>query len=71
VTDPGDGPHRCPNCGEPTVYQAFSGGREWYCDPCDMNGEYPATMPSPPRATLLQTQEGVAELRRQIREHFT
>lgn len=34
-------PHRCPYCGTVTVYQAFSGGREWYCEPCDTTGEYP------------------------------
>jgi hypothetical protein len=48
--DPVDGSHRCPVCGNPTVYQAFSGGKEWYCKTCDETGLYPPTMPNPPRA---------------------
>lgn len=37
----GDDRHRCPDCGAPTTYQAFSGGREWWCEPCQMDGRYP------------------------------
>ena len=44
--------HRCPDCGEPTVYQAFSGGREWYCKPCDNHGMYEQGQ-APPRAQML------------------
>ncbi len=33
--------HRCPYCETETVYQSFSGGREWYCGTCDTTGPYP------------------------------
>ena len=57
--------HCCPDCGEKTVYQAFSGGREWYCAHCDSNGLYPADE-TPPRCALLQTPEGRVALRAQM-----
>lgn len=57
--------HCCPQCGAETVYQRFSGGREWYCERCDINGEYPPDGPLP-RATLLATPEGRVALRAQM-----
>lgn len=38
-------PHPCPICEGPTVYQSFSGGREWYCGRCDTTGYYPNAEP--------------------------
>jgi uncharacterized protein (DUF983 family) len=57
--------HRCPDCGAETVYQTFSGGREWYCPACGADGEYPPDGQLP-RATLLQTPEGRVALRAQL-----
>lgn len=56
----------CSICGGATVYQAFSGGREWYCAACDTTGEYPDDAPGLPRAALLRTPEGVIALRAQM-----
>jgi hypothetical protein len=56
----------CSICGGPTVYQSFSGGREWYCEACDTTGEYPTDGPGLPRATLLRTPEGTVALRAQM-----
>ena len=56
----------CSICGGPTVYQTFSGGREWYCEACDTTGEYPEGGPGLPRATLLRTPEGAVALRAQM-----
>ncbi len=62
--------HRCPQCNAETVYQSFSGGREWWCAACEMNGDYPTDgSVDLPRATLLQTPEGRVELAQQMREH--
>lgn len=57
--------HLCPNCRTPTVYQVFSGGKEWYCEPCDMNGEYPEGQ-TPRRVKMLQSPEGIAALRAEM-----
>jgi hypothetical protein len=56
----------CSICGGPTVYQSFSGGREWYCEACDTTGTYPKDGPGLPRATLLRTPEGTVALRAQM-----
>ena len=32
--------HYCPD-GHETVYQLFSGGREWWCNECDYSAFYP------------------------------
>lgn len=61
--------HLCPGCHEPTVYQLFSGGREWYCGTCDMDGQYPDGR-APSRAALLTTTEGRAALRDDMRTHL-
>lgn len=65
-----EGGHRCPDCGHATVYQVFSGGREFFCPACKCQGTYPADAPQP-RATLLRTEEGrqqlKAELQRDVR----
>lgn len=60
------GRHRCPICGRATTYQAFSGGREWYCESCDTTGEYPDGE-APRRVAMLQSPEGVAQLRQEMR----
>lgn len=58
--------HVCLECGTETTYQAFSGGREWYCPGCGADGTYPDHMEDPPRAVLLQTPEGRIALRAQM-----
>lgn len=58
--------HVCPHCGTVTVYQTFSGGREWACPGCEAEGEYPGGV-APSRAGLLATPEGRRELREQMR----
>jgi hypothetical protein len=68
VADDGSG-FRCPYCTGPTTYQAMSGGREWFCPACETTGDYPADQ-TPVRAALLRTEDGRAELRRQMREHL-
>lgn len=57
--------HLCPYCGTPTSYQVFSGGKEWYCEPCDTNGCYPADE-TPRRLKMLQSPEGVVALRAEL-----
>jgi hypothetical protein len=61
-----EGGHRCPDCGHATEYQVFSGGREFYCRGCKLQGTYPADAPKP-RAALLQTAEGRDELRDELK----
>ena len=56
----------CPDCGAPTHYQVFSGGREFVCDN-GHDGQYPAEGEGLPRATLLRNGEaGVTALRAQM-----
>ncbi len=62
--------HRCPTCDTETTYAAFSGGREYYCPTCEDNGFYPDDMPNPPRAVLLQTEDGQKLLRMEMEEHL-
>jgi ribosomal protein L37AE/L43A len=62
--------YKCPYCRSVTVYRAFSGGTMWDCPECDADGEYPADGEGLPRATLLRTPEGAAELREQMREEI-
>jgi ribosomal protein L37AE/L43A len=57
--------HRCPNCENETTYQAFSGGREWYCEHCEETGSYPEGA-APRRAGLLQTEAGRTALRAEM-----
>lgn len=59
-----DGRHIC-TCGEPTVYQSFSGGREFYCEACDGGGYYPEGEGGP-QARLLATKDGSYKLRRRM-----
>lgn len=57
----------CPFCGSNnTGYQAFSGGREMWCYACETNYLIPEGADNKPRATLLQTEEGIIELRAQM-----
>lgn len=58
-------PHRCPDCDEPTEYQRFSGGREFYCRPCDNHGMYPEGA-APPRLQMLADGK-FDELRQEMR----
>lgn len=37
----------CTECGHPSTYQAFSGGREWFCTACDASGSYPEAQEKP------------------------
>jgi len=55
----------CPTCNNETVYQVFSGGREWYCESCEDSGYYPAGE-VPRRAQMLQSPEGVIALRAEM-----
>lgn len=57
--------HLCPTCGNATTYQAFSSGKEWYCETCDINGEYPQDQ-TPRRAKLLQSEAGRIALRAEM-----
>lgn len=58
----------CPYCAGETVYQSFSGGREWYCPGCKADGSYPEGA-APPRVQLLA--EGrFDELRAEMREEL-
>lgn len=61
--------HRCPECDNPTVYQPFSGGTEWYCETCDTNGAYPAGQ-TPRRVGMLKTEAGRDALRTEMREEL-
>lgn len=52
--------YRCPECGGPTAYKTFSGGREWDCtdyEGCGADGTYPEGE-EPRRAGLLRTEAG-------------
>lgn len=57
--------HTCPECDAETVYQPFSGGREWYCENCQSNGPYPDGQ-APRRAGLLQSEAGRVALRAEM-----
>lgn len=57
--------YRCPACGGPTVYKVFSGGREWDCEDCDADGDYPEDE-TPPRLKLLQSEAGRVALRAEM-----
>lgn len=57
--------HRCPTCGNETTYQVFSGGKEWYCKTCDINGEYGADE-TPRRLKMLQSETGRIALRAEM-----
>lgn len=57
--------HQCPSCSQETVYQPFSGGREWYCETCEDTGEYPPDA-APRRAQMLQSPAGVIALRAEM-----
>lgn len=59
------GRHIC-SCGSPTTYQAFSGGREFYCPACEDNGNYPDGEGGPRARLLAEGQDGVALLRAQM-----
>jgi len=52
----------CPECGRPTAYRVFCGGREWVCGHCGADGDYPEGA-APRRAALLRTPEGRSALR--------
>lgn len=58
---------RCPSCNSETTYRSMSGGREYWCDTCQDAGQYPEEGEGLPRATLLRTPEGAAELREMMR----
>jgi len=66
--DEDDGFHRCYK-GHKTVYQLFSGGREFYCEKCDYVGFYPPGEVRI-RAHLLQTPEGVEIFKKEMREEL-
>lgn len=61
-------PHRCPSCGEPTVYQSFSGGREFYCAACDNHGMY--EQGEAPRRAQMLADGRVDELRTEMRQEI-
>lgn len=58
-----------PACGKKTVYQLFSGGREWYCESCDETGEYPEGE-TPRRVKLLQSEAGRSALRAEMAQEL-
>lgn len=57
--------HRCTECNAESVYQVFSGGREWHCPNCHSSGEYRHDE-APRRAALLQTEDGRTALRAEM-----
>lgn len=59
-----DGRHHCP-CGAESVYQMFSGGREFYCPDCEMQAFYPEGKGGP-RVRLLAEADGAFKLRRMM-----
>jgi uncharacterized Zn finger protein (UPF0148 family) len=56
----------CDHCGGPTVYQTFSGGKEYYCPGCGNQASYDMEKEGLPRATLLQSDEGLVALKAQM-----
>lgn len=56
----------CDACGGPTVYQSFSGGKEYYCPGCGNQASYDLEKEGLPRATLLQTEWGQRVLRAEM-----
>lgn len=60
-----EGTHFCP-CGEPSRYQMFSGGTEWWCESCGAEGTYPEGEGGPRARLLAQGPDGVALLRAQM-----
>jgi ribosomal protein L37AE/L43A len=64
-----EAPHRCPFCSTETVYQTFSGGKEWYCPGCDASDSYESGQ-APRRVAMLTTPEGRTALRKEMREHL-
>ena len=61
-------PHQCPDCGTLTVYQSYSGGREYYCPTCKDGGLYPEGA-APPRVQLLADGK-YDELQQDMREEI-
>lgn len=60
-----DGRHRC-SCDELTRYQVFSGGLEFYCEHCEVDGTYPEGDGGPRAWLLVRGPDGIAELRQQL-----
>ena len=60
-----DGKHVCA-CGALTTYQRFSGGREFYCEACGQQCDYPEGDGGPRARLLNQGPDGVAMLRAQM-----
>lgn len=60
--------HMCPWCGNPTRYQSFSGGREWWCDTCKGDGMYEEGE-APPRLQMLADGR-IDELRAEMHEEI-
>ena len=63
-----DGTHHC-DCGAATVYQMFSGGKEFYCGECGNQAYYPDGEGGP-RARLLSEPDGAPKLRRMMYEEI-
>jgi hypothetical protein len=60
----------CPS-GHEVVYQPFSGGKEWYCETCDVTGLYDYdSIPESerPRAWLLTRPQGADKLREEMQK---
>ena len=60
-----EGRHHC-ECGTPTHYQMFSGGEEFYCPNCEIQGLYPEGEGGPRARLLAQGPDGIALLRAQL-----
>lgn len=68
--------HYCP-ADHATVYQMFSGGKEWFCQECYSagaeiyEGPYPAApIEAGPRARLLSVPGGFEQLKEQMQNEF-
>jgi hypothetical protein len=59
------GRHVC-SCGAFTRYQSMSGGTEYFCQACGMEGIYPAGDGGPRARLLNQGPDGIALLRAQM-----
>lgn len=60
-----DGRHVC-HCGAFTEYQIMSGGTEFYCDCCGLDGSYPEGEGGPRARLLNEGPDGIALLRAQM-----
>lgn len=64
-----EGKHRCEK-NHLTKYQIMSGGQEYYCPICEMQGFYPKTEKPMIRAQLLATEKGRKQLKKELKKEL-